>query len=68
MRIAADRDVCVGAGMCALTTPELFDQDVDEGLVVLKSECVGGEQLEAAREAVGHCPSGALSLEGDDRE
>jgi ferredoxin len=68
VRIVADRDVCVGAGMCALTTPELFDQDVDEGLVVVKSEYVEGEQLEAAREAVGHCPSGALSLKEDDRE
>jgi ferredoxin len=54
--------------MCAMTTPELFDQDDDEGLVVLRSEYVEGEQLEAARQAVDHCPSGALSLEEDDRE
>jgi ferredoxin len=54
--------------MCAMTTPDLFDQDVDEGLVVVKSEYVEGERLEAAREAVAHCPSGALSLEEDDRE
>lgn len=63
MRIVADRDLCVGAGMCALTSPELFDQDDDQGLVVVKSEHVDGEQLEAARQAVGLCPSGALSLE-----
>jgi ferredoxin len=52
--------------MCVLTTPELFDQDIEEGLVVLKSEHVEGEQLEAARKAVGLCPSGALSLEAGD--
>jgi ferredoxin len=68
IRIVADRDVCIGAGMCALTTPELFDQDVEEGLVVLKRELVEGEQLEAARNAVDQCPSGALSLEADDRQ
>ena len=49
-----------------MTTPELFDQDADEGLVLLKSEHVEGEQLEAAGKAVSLCPSGALSLESDD--
>jgi ferredoxin len=68
VRIVADRDVCVGAGMCAMTTPELFDQDVDDGLVLLKSEHVEGEQLEAAQKTVGLCPSGALSLEADERQ
>lgn len=53
--------------MCVLTTSELFDQDADLGLVVLKNECVEGEQLDAARKAVELCPSGALSLEADDR-
>ncbi len=65
VRIVGDRDVCTGAGMCALTAPELFDQDEDLGLVVVRSEHVEGPQLDAARKAVGLCPSGALSLEGD---
>ncbi|HXA62668.1 MAG TPA: ferredoxin, partial [Streptosporangiaceae bacterium] len=38
MTAVADKDVCVGAGMCVLTAPELFDQD-DDGLVaVLRSD------------------------------
>jgi ferredoxin len=68
IRIVADRDVCIGAGMCALTAPGLFDQDAGDGLVVLKRELVEGEQLEAARNAVDYCPSGAISLESDDRQ
>jgi ferredoxin len=65
VRIVADRDVCTGAGMCALTAPELFDQDAELGLVLLKSEHVEGAELEASRKAVDLCPSGALWLEDD---
>ncbi len=55
----ADREVCIGAGMCVLTAPELFDQD-DEGLVVLHRRHPGPEQDELADRAVQLCPSGAL--------
>ena len=49
-----------------LTAPELFEQDAQLGLVVVKSGALEGEALEAARKAVSLCPSGALSLEEDD--
>jgi ferredoxin len=68
MRIQADREVCVGAGMCALTAPELFDQDAEDGRVLLLAEQPSADLAEAAREAVAQCPSGALSLEEDPGE
>jgi ferredoxin len=34
MSIRADRDVCIGAGMCVVAAPAVFDQDAD-GLVLL---------------------------------
>ncbi|MYW46261.1 ferredoxin, partial [Streptomyces sp. SID161] len=38
MRVTADRDRCVGSGQCAMLSPEVFDQD-DDGLVeVLREE------------------------------
>jgi ferredoxin len=63
--VVGDRDVCVGAGMCALSAPALFDQDDDLGLVVVRSERVEGDALALARKAVALCPSGALSLRDD---
>ncbi|MER7620209.1 ferredoxin [Streptomyces sp. NPDC126503] len=33
--VRVDRERCVGSGMCALTAPTVFDQDDDEGLVLL---------------------------------
>ena len=65
VKITADRDVCIGAGMCVMTAPEVFDQD-DDGIVVLleasQMEFTGvpAEQAEAVVRAVANCPSGAL--------
>lgn len=64
LRLEADRAVCVGAGMCVLTAPELFDQDSETGTVVLLHQCPDAETEDAAREAVALCPSGALTLVG----
>ncbi|QGV82505.1 ferredoxin [Streptomyces ficellus] len=66
MRLSADRDRCAGAGMCALTAPEVFDQDDEEGLVVLLSPTPGPEHRAAARMAVGLCPAGAIALDAPD--
>jgi ferredoxin len=62
MRVSADRDVCIGSGNCVLTAPAVFDQDDEEGLVVLLKAEVAPEDAGAAREAVARCPSGALRL------
>ncbi|MQM26056.1 ferredoxin [Glycomyces albidus] len=61
MKIIADRDRCAGAGMCALTAPEHFDQDDADGLVVLLADEAEDCDTEVA-EAVDLCPSGALRL------
>jgi ferredoxin len=59
MRITADRDVCIGAGMCVMNAEEVFDQD-DGGIVVLLEVEVPPEHADAAARAVASCPSGAL--------
>lgn len=59
MKVVADRDVCIGSGLCVLTAPEVFDQD-DDGLVAPLVEDVPPEQADRVRQAVAQCPSGAL--------
>ena len=59
VRVTADRDVCIGAGMCVMNAPEVFDQD-DDGVVVLLTAEVPEEEVGRARRAVASCPSGAL--------
>lgn len=63
--IRADRDVCIGAGQCVLTAPDLFDSD-DDGLVKLLATHPDRSRLAELRQAVDLCPSGALSLDEDD--
>ncbi|MGH8791198.1 MAG: ferredoxin [Stackebrandtia sp.] len=65
MKITADREVCIGAGMCVLTAPALFDQDDAEGRVLALTPDVPADRLAEAREAVSLCPSGALELDED---
>lgn len=62
MKVTADRDVCIAAGNCVLTAPDVFDQDEDEGTVVLRQEDPPEELREAVRRAVALCPSGAIRI------
>ena len=64
VRVTADRDVCIGAGMCVLTAPAVFDQSDDDGLVEVLVETPAESAAAAVRDAVKLCPSGALRLEG----
>lgn len=61
MRIAADRDACIGAGLCVATSDTVFDQD-DDGIVLVLVENPEGADVDLAREAVSLCPSGALKV------
>jgi len=61
MRVTANRDVCIGAGLCALTAPAVFDQG-DDGLVVVLQVKPDGDDGSAAREAGNVCPSGAVQI------
>lgn len=61
MRIAADRDVCIGSGLCVSAVPDVFDQD-DDGIVMPLTTEIGDRDADAVRQAVAQCPSGALRL------
>ncbi|MET0135388.1 MAG: ferredoxin [Kibdelosporangium sp.] len=61
MHVAGNRDVCVGAGMCVLTAPDVFDQD-DDGIVKVLAEQPAEDEEPAVRQAATLCPSGAVQL------
>nr|WP_026341140.1 ferredoxin [Actinomadura atramentaria] len=61
MEVSADRAVCVGAGMCALTAPDVFDQD-DDGLVTVLRPDPPAAARRAVRQAADLCPSRALRV------
>jgi ferredoxin len=57
--ITADRDVCIGSGMCVTYAPGTFEQDVEAKVVVADPE---GDDLDAVRAAVEACPTRAITL------
>jgi ferredoxin len=60
MELRVDRARCLGAGMCVLAAPEVFDQD-DEGTVMLLDTAPPQQAAaEAVRQAAHLCPSGAI--------
>ena len=65
MRVEADRSKCVGAGMCALNAPEVFDQDEQEGLVVVLDPEPPAERRYGVRDAANLCPASAIRLVED---
>lgn len=61
MSVVGDQGVCIGAGMCALVAPGVFDQD-ENGLVVVLTEAPSGEDRDKALRAERLCPSGAIRV------
>lgn len=64
MTVHGDATVCVGAGQCALRAPAVFDQDDEDGTVVILDPEPDTEHDDAVHEAVALCPSGAISITG----
>ncbi|MFJ8591874.1 ferredoxin [Streptomyces sp. NPDC093598] len=62
MHIDIDEDVCIGAGQCALTAPDVFTQDDDGYSTLLPGGEDSGSPL--LREAARACPVGAITVSG----
>ena len=65
MKVEADLDTCIGAGVCVLTSPEVFDQDAEDGTVRVIVDLVPTDLERDVREAVDLCPAAALTLVED---
>jgi ferredoxin len=62
MRISINRSRCIAAGQCVLKSPHVFDQDEQDGIVVLLTENPSAELQESAKLAARVCPSEAISV------
>jgi ferredoxin len=62
MKIKVSKDVCIGAGQCVATAPEVFDQGDDDGLVVLLTDSPSPESYDRVRDAAHVCPAQAIEL------
>ena len=63
MRIAVEVQRCRGAGLCALTAPEVFDQDEDDGTVVVLVDEPPSDLHESVALAARLCPNSVIRLQ-----
>jgi ferredoxin len=62
MRVIVNQDVCIGAGNCVRTAPDVFDQG-EEGFVVLLDDNPPSELETDVLLARRLCPSRAITVE-----
>ncbi|GII93442.1 ferredoxin [Sinosporangium siamense] len=65
MKVSVDRERCCSSGMCVLTAPALFDQDEEDGRVILLEAEPPEELHSAARKAVSFCPCQVITVTDD---
>ncbi len=61
MEIKVDVERCIGGGQCVLSAPQLFDQNDDDGTVILLAQPEPGEE-DDARQAARVCPAAAIEI------
>jgi ferredoxin len=63
-KVAVDQELCVAAGSCVMSAPEVFDQRDEDGVVQLVKDDVAPEEEGGVREAVEVCPARAIRILG----
>jgi ferredoxin len=63
VKVTVDQDKCVSSGMCVMSAAEVFDQNDDDGVVVLLVAEPGPELADETRKAAAACPALAIQIE-----
>ncbi len=62
MKVTVDQPKCVSAGNCVAHAPAVFDQDEDDGSVILLQEHPAPELADDVRQAAEACPAHAIFI------
>lgn len=65
MKIEIDTAKCVAAGACVLAAPDFFDQNDDDGVVIVLDKQPSTSQLPKVRDAAARCPAAVIRLAED---
>ncbi|HEM7839471.1 ferredoxin [Burkholderia multivorans] len=68
LRVSVNQDVCVGAGLCVLSTSDVFDQRDEDGVVKLLQTEPDDSLYEKVLGAARKCPSKAIKVEKLDEQ
>ncbi len=62
MHVSVDREACVAGGHCVLQAPDVFDQDEQDGQVILLQADPPAAQHDDVRSAAELCPAAAIFI------
>lgn len=62
MKIEIDTPKCVAAGVCVLAAPDVFDQNDDDGVVIVLDEQPSAPHIPGVRDAAARCPAAVIRL------
>jgi ferredoxin len=62
MRVSVDQNLCCSSGQCVAAVPAVFDQDEDDGTVLLLQPHPPAELHAAVRTAASICPGQAIAV------
>jgi ferredoxin len=63
MKVTVETRKCIAAGMCVAHAPEVFDQDDDNGIVVLLDDQPDAAAADDVRNAAEYCPAQVISIQ-----
>lgn len=63
MKVTVDQPKCVSAGNCVAHAPDVFDQDEDDGSVILLDEFPARDRADDVRQAAEACPAHAIFIQ-----
>jgi ferredoxin len=63
MKVTVEQPKCVSAGNCVAHAPDVFDQDEDDGSVILLEEHPAPDRADAVRQAADACPAHAIFVQ-----
>ncbi|MFI5773378.1 ferredoxin [Streptomyces sp. NPDC051658] len=62
LEITVEEDKCVASGQCVMTVPEVFDQRVEDGVVILLDARPPAAAHDEVRAVVALCPAAAIRV------
>jgi len=63
MKVTVDQAKCVSAGNCVAHAPDVFDQDEDDGSVILLIDQPAPDRADDVRQAEAACPAHAIFVQ-----
>jgi ferredoxin len=63
VKVIVDGDRCIASGQCVLTAPDVFDQQDEDGIVLLRDDNPPAGLADDVHQAAAVCPALAITVE-----